>query len=372
MDFKKKAKTPQIPWTREQEELLAEWADIATCYRWLHSRCEKLYRVRNYTFTIPVIILSTLTGTANFAMDSFVPEENKQIAMAAVGSVNIFAGILSTLQNFLRYAELLESHRLSELQWSKFGRNISVELALEPKRRKPAYDFLKICRAEYDRLIEQSPTIDDSIILQFKKAFKDNTDIKKPDICNGLTRCKIYVPTKEEKVADIVASASNKLNMKTWKRPEHKHHKAHTEHVHKEHKHRELSDLVSLGKVSEFSKAISNASPMDNVVDEINEIQVLINKNEENDVEEGSGSGDVDEGSGSGDVEEGSGSGDVDEGSGSGDVDEGSGSGDVDEGSGSGDVDEGSASGDVEEGNGDEVQGFLDGIEDENPNPNSN
>ena len=103
MDFKKKAKTPQIPWTREQEELLAEWADIATCYRWLHSRCEKLYRVRNYTFTIPVIILSTLTGTANFAMDSFVPEENKQIAMAAVGSVNIFAGILSTLQNFLRY-----------------------------------------------------------------------------------------------------------------------------------------------------------------------------------------------------------------------------------------------------------------------------
>ena len=272
-----------------------------------------------------------------------VPEENKQIAMAAVGSVNIFAGILSTLQNFLRYAELLESHRLSELQWSKFGRNISVELALEPKRRKPAYDFLKICRADYDRLIEQSPTIDDSIINQFRKAFKDNTEIKKPDICNGLSRCKIYVPTKEEKVANIVANASNKLNMKTWKRPEHKHHKAQTEHVNKEHKHRELSDLVSLGKVSEFSKAISNSSPMDNVVDEINEIQVLINKNEENDVEEGG---------------EGSVSGDVDEGGDSGS------SGDVDEGG------EGSGSGDVEEGNGDEVQGFLNGIDDENPNSN--
>ena len=88
---------------------------------------EKLYRRRNYTFTIPVIILSTLTGTANFAMDSFVPPENKKTAMAAV-NVNIFAGILSTLQNFLRYAELMESHRLSELQWSKFARNIQVEL----------------------------------------------------------------------------------------------------------------------------------------------------------------------------------------------------------------------------------------------------
>ena len=82
-----------------------------------------------------MIILSTLTGTANFAMDSFVQKEKKQLAMAAVGSVNIFAGILSTLQNFLRYAELMEAHRLSELQWSKFGRNIEVELALEPKEK---------------------------------------------------------------------------------------------------------------------------------------------------------------------------------------------------------------------------------------------
>ena len=33
------------------------------------------------------------------------------MAMGIVGGVNIFAGILSTLQNFLRYAELMESHR---------------------------------------------------------------------------------------------------------------------------------------------------------------------------------------------------------------------------------------------------------------------
>ena len=81
-------------WTDECEELLAEWSEKATCYRWLHSRSEKRYRCRNYTFTIPVIILSTLTGTANFAMDSFVPAENKKVAMAGVGAVNIFAGIL--------------------------------------------------------------------------------------------------------------------------------------------------------------------------------------------------------------------------------------------------------------------------------------
>ena len=97
-------------WTPEQEKILAEWAEKAACYRWLHNKSEKQYRCRNYSFTIPVIILSTLTGTANFAMDSFVPEEKKQLAMAAVGSVNIFAGILSTLQNFLRYANRYKNH----------------------------------------------------------------------------------------------------------------------------------------------------------------------------------------------------------------------------------------------------------------------
>ena len=197
-------------WTSAQEELLAEWSEKATCFRWLHSRSEKSYRTKNYSYTIPVIILSTLTGTANFAMDSFVPSEYKQIAMACVGGVNIFAGILSTLQNFLRYAELMESHRSCEVQWSKFGRNIAVELALDPLRRKPADDFLKICRAEYDRLIEQSPPIDDSILKQFKHTFKGN-DIRKPDICNGLDRCKIFKPSLEEKSAEAVASAAQKL-----------------------------------------------------------------------------------------------------------------------------------------------------------------
>ena len=214
-------------WTLEQEELLAEWAEKAACYRWLHHHSEKRYRCRNFAFTIPVIILSTLTGTANFAMDSFVPQEQKKMAMGIVGGFNIFAGIMSTLQNFLRYAELMEGHRSSSVSWSKFSRNIAVELALDEKRRKPAGDFLKICRAEFDRLIEQSPSIDDKIIISFDSVFKEN-DIIRPEVCNGLKKCKIYKPSKEEKLTSILTNVSGKLlakkeNLKTaksWKRLE--------------------------------------------------------------------------------------------------------------------------------------------------------
>ena len=215
----KKNNNNEQKWTKEQEELLASWSERASGYRWLHSRSEKLYRCRNYTFTIPVIILSTLTGTANFAMDSFVPEQHKQTAMACVGGVNIFAGVLSTLQNFLRYAELMESHRVSEVSWSKLSRDIAVELTLEPKMRKPAFDFLNVCRAEYDRLIEQSPPIDDDIIKRYKGEFnKLEPDFNHPHVCNGLHKCRIFIPSESDKKADTVAQAGEKLlNLKKKK-----------------------------------------------------------------------------------------------------------------------------------------------------------
>ena len=283
---KKKEDPLFAKWTLAQEELLAEWSEKATCFRWLHSRSEKLYRRRNYSFTIPVIILS---GTANFAMDSFVPEEHKQVAMACVGGVNIFAGILSTLQNFLRYAELMESHRLSEVQWSKFSRNISVELALDPRRRKPANDFLKICRAEYDRLIESSPTIDDSIIKQFKYNFK-KTDIIQPDICNGLSKCKIYEPSKEEKLEEVMSVAGAKLlekkRSKKWnvnipikKIEDNDEFKSILNNKEdKESSRKELDELKSVGRVSSFKNKLQDIekdieeNETDGPIDAINKI----------------------------------------------------------------------------------------------------
>jgi len=189
--YKKYDQLQENVWTEECEQLLAEWSERASCYRWLHGRCEKKYQRSYYSFSIPVIILSTLTGAANVGMDSFVAEENKSIASAIVGGVNILAGIVSTLQNFLKVAELMEAHRIAGVSWGKLQRNISIELALDPSRRVLQSDFLKLSRAEYDRLIEAGPLIDDSIIYQFNKKFK-NYGVSVPSICNGLDKCNIY------------------------------------------------------------------------------------------------------------------------------------------------------------------------------------
>uniref|UniRef100_A0A6C0C6C8 SMODS and SLOG-associating 2TM effector domain-containing protein n=1 Tax=viral metagenome TaxID=1070528 RepID=A0A6C0C6C8_9ZZZZ len=273
-DEEKKRKAAEIEkskWTGEQESLLAEWAEKAACYRWLHSRAEKYYRFRNYLFTIPVIVLSTLTGTANFAMDSFVPDDSKKVAMGIVGGVNIFAGILSTLQNFLRYAELMESHRAISVSWSKFARNITVELALDEKRRKSANDFLKVCRAEFDRLIEQAPLIEDDILKLFKTRFKD-VDIIKPEICNGLHKCKIYKPSQEEKVANIVANAGDRfhdLKTKSLKRLQIKQTNNllnHSNNVNKNHENVILinSDKHNFTNINKVSDPVKESKPVNN------------------------------------------------------------------------------------------------------------
>ena len=41
---KKRARKEENVWTDECEALLAEWSEKASCYRWLHGRCEKNYR----------------------------------------------------------------------------------------------------------------------------------------------------------------------------------------------------------------------------------------------------------------------------------------------------------------------------------------
>jgi hypothetical protein len=179
-------------WSDEIEEMLSEWGEIALCYAWLHNFSERKYKKKYHHMSIPIIVLSTLTGTANFA-DSYVPSGFKQGFSAIVGGFNILCGILGTLMSFLKYAEIYEASRIASVAWSKFGRNIQIELALKDDKRKNCRDFLKVSRAEYDRLLESSPNIDQDIITIFNKRFKDDyKHISRPIICNGLKEVKIY------------------------------------------------------------------------------------------------------------------------------------------------------------------------------------
>jgi hypothetical protein len=150
-----------------------------------------MYSYLNAWYTIPVIIISTLTGTANFAQER-VPLEYQSFFVMIVGGFNILAGIITTIQQFLKITQLNESHRVSSIAWDKFYRNIKIELAKHPDERMNVTQMIKLCKEEFDRLMETSPNIPDKIILNFKAEFKkydNNTDLPKiitPEICDSL------------------------------------------------------------------------------------------------------------------------------------------------------------------------------------------
>ena len=186
-------------WSSEIESLLSEFGEIALCYSWLHSFSTRKYKAKYHRMSIPIIVLSTLTGTANFA-DSYVPNGFKQGFSACVGGLNIFCGILGTLMSFLKYAEIYEAHRIAALAWSSLGRSIQIELALKDERRKNCRDFLKVSRATYDSLLESSPTLDQDVIQIFNKRFnKEYPNVSKPIVCNGLREIKVYDPSEHLK-----------------------------------------------------------------------------------------------------------------------------------------------------------------------------
>ena len=164
------SKEENIVWGAEHEKILVEWADKAMCYQWLHGKANQKFSYINLWFTIPVIIISTVTGTLNFAQEKF-PEDYRSWVSTGIGSLNIMAGIITTIHQYFKYVELNESHRVASVGWSKFYRNIRVELARRPVERMNVSKMLKINKEEYDRLMETCPDIPNDIIQSFKEEF---------------------------------------------------------------------------------------------------------------------------------------------------------------------------------------------------------
>lgn len=195
-------------WTREIEILVEDWADRAQCFRWMHDKTSRSYYMKNQYMMIPVIILSTLTGTANFGLDSlFSDPGQKKIASFGIGGVGILTGIITTLANFLRYAQGSEAHSGSAIAWGKFSRFLNIEMALHPNDRMEAFAFLKMFRIELDRLVEQSPQIPESVIASFKQVFRSNTEIKRPDIAGSIEHTHAF-DNKNERLKRLAVDAS--------------------------------------------------------------------------------------------------------------------------------------------------------------------
>lgn len=184
-------------WSKEQEHILKVWAEKAAGYRWLHENSARHYRRLNNRFVYPQIVISTLAGVGGFGATS---SGNVEYVGYIIAGFNILTALLTSFQKFIMAAEKSETHATVARQFAAFYRNISLELSLNPRDRTECLELCKMCRNEYDRMMNVSPSVPLKIINRFKSTFPDSKN--KPDIANGLSDMKIWDKTEVTKSED--------------------------------------------------------------------------------------------------------------------------------------------------------------------------
>ncbi len=174
-------KLPKI-WHPQQEKILKAWGEAAACYRYMHYQAYCSYKNLSMKFTIPLIIVSTVTGTANFAQETFPPSVQPYVP-SAIGGLNLITAIATTIMQFLKINELMEGHRVASVQYGKVSRTIRLELTLPlSERTQNGTNMIENMRTEYDRLIEQSPNVPKQTLEAFEREFPDDNAFFKPEI----------------------------------------------------------------------------------------------------------------------------------------------------------------------------------------------
>ena len=188
----------ECTWCDKQEKLLVKWAETAAGYRWLHNHARLHYKKKHDYLSYPSIIIASITGVGGFAVLTPGGNENIDSDMHTriiviqyfFAFLNVLGGVLTSINKFSQSVTLIESHSSMSIQWSKFYRNIDMQLSLEPKHRISASDFVLKSSEEYDRILLGAPDIPGVTIRAFNDRFPDRQN--KPDVCNGLSIIACY------------------------------------------------------------------------------------------------------------------------------------------------------------------------------------
>lgn len=179
-------------WDKKSEDLLIQWKEKASGYRWLHNHARMHHKSISDWLSYPSIVIASVTGVGGFAFmnptsDGETPD-NIRWFQVAFATLNVLGGILTSVNKFSQSASLVEKHSIASIAYSKLYRSIDMELTLDPEHRekKSVAELVRSFRERYDALLDDSPDLPCKSIIAFQKKFAKDSRAK-PEVTNGLS-----------------------------------------------------------------------------------------------------------------------------------------------------------------------------------------
>jgi hypothetical protein len=125
-----------------------------------HYRAATLFERIHLYLGVPVIVLSSIVGTAVFAS---LQKSLVSTVQISVGLLSIVAAVLASLQTFLRYSERAEKHRIAGAKYGALNVDLELLESLPPADPDTLKQILGDFAVRWNKVREESPTIPDRL-----------------------------------------------------------------------------------------------------------------------------------------------------------------------------------------------------------------
>lgn len=200
-------------WNDKNEKLVISIGENAASYKWMHERSSNYYKNLSSVLNILLIILAIFLSAETIIPPSYIQDNMTIFILKQI--LTYIITILTILQNFFKYDQLVEKHINASLQFNELYHDIQKQMCMYRRDRINATIYLSENLKRYDSLVINNPDIIQSITQKFKKTFK-NSNIALPDIADKIQKIEIITENKNTNNNDnndnVIKNLSNTKN----------------------------------------------------------------------------------------------------------------------------------------------------------------
>lgn len=181
-------------WSPEKEHVLKKYAEESECMYIAYTKEFVIYRGWGFAFTIPSIIISTVTGLISFDQNFSSSSNGPYI----IGALNIAVAVMGTIYKVLKYGDYESQFKFLAGEHLKLFQEIQATLFKSREERDNALEFMRKVESRRAQLFDDAPVISEKTRRDFKKKYK-NTIHNMPLVLNKINPIQIY-GEEEEKI----------------------------------------------------------------------------------------------------------------------------------------------------------------------------